>query len=80
MEAMRRMVRPIVPVDKHRAYVVKAVHLVPHRHTKCEVLLPQENVTPARGANFVPFSRGSDAFHPVVEEVVVERGLDSANL
>ena len=39
MEAVRRMVRPIVPVDEHRAYVVEAVYLVPHGHRKCKVLL-----------------------------------------
>jgi len=30
MEAMCRMVRPVVPIDKHCAYMVQTVQLVPH--------------------------------------------------
>lgn len=40
METVLCMGRPVVPVDKHRAYVVEAVYLVPHGHAKGEVLLP----------------------------------------
>ncbi|KAJ5441861.1 hypothetical protein N7445_004868 [Penicillium cf. griseofulvum] len=48
MEAVLSMVRPVVPVDERRAYVVEAMHLVPHRHTKCEVLLPLEKRNPCQ--------------------------------
>ena len=40
MEAVRHVVRPVVPVDERRAYVVEAVHLVPHGHPEYKVLLP----------------------------------------
>ena len=40
MKAVRRMVRAVVSVDEGRAYVVQAVHLVPHGNSKCKVLLP----------------------------------------
>ena len=79
MEAVRRMIRPVVPVDERRAYVVEAVHLVPHGHPKYKVLLPQENEALAGRADSVPFSPGGDAFQPVVGRVVVEGGLDGTD-
>ena len=77
MEAVLCMVRPVVPVDEGRPNVVEAVHLVPHRHPKCEMLLPKENKAVAWRADGVPFSRG--AFQCVVSRIIVEVGLDGAD-
>lgn len=80
VKAVLRMVRPVVPVDKDRAYMVKTVHLVPHGHTKRIVLLTKKNKALAARANRVPLYRGRVAFHRVVRWVVVEGGLNGANL
>jgi hypothetical protein len=40
VEAVRCILCAVVPFNERTAYVVKAVHLMPHRHPKRQVLLP----------------------------------------
>lgn len=80
VKAVSRMIRAAVPVDKRRAYVIKTLHLIPHRHLKCNVCLPKEHKALARRADRIPFSHGRDAIQSIVGGVVVKCSLYSADL
>jgi hypothetical protein len=43
------------------------------------MFLPQENKALARRTDCIPFSRGVETFQPIVDGIIVEPDLDSAD-